>query len=252
MRKTWYLCLLFVLCTSLLSAQSLYELAQKEKKRRAQNKGKTVKVVTNADLAGKELAPSVSVRSPQQPPGKTAASRSPGSAAVTPGSKSSSPRVTVAGRPAVQQDTRDSQGTSALYATQVLSETQNVSNPELALGRPDGQFAQVHIYGFLDLELAVTNKAGDDIVVYARRQGQGLPNMLKNYYVYARTDRGEWEAIGSGAGVSGSQRFDLGEVRRASAIRIVFTNPRRPAQAGVDRNEGADSRMGIDAVEAVR
>jgi hypothetical protein len=76
--------------------------------------------------------------------------------------------------------------------------------------------------------------------------------MLKNYYVYARTERGEWEAIGSGAGVSGSERFDLGEVRKATAIRIVFTDPRRPSQAGEYRIEGTETRMGIDAVEAMR
>jgi hypothetical protein len=158
----------------------------------------------------------------------------------------------VAGKPAVRQDTQEASGTSARYASQVLSETQNVTNPELALGSPDGQFAQVNMYGFLDLELPLTNGPGDDVVVYARRQGQGLPNMLRNYIVYARTDRGEWEALGSGAGLSGSERFDLGEIRNASAIRIVFSNPRRPSQAAEYRIEGTESRMGIDAVEAIR
>ena len=76
--------------------------------------------------------------------------------------------------------------------------------------------------------------------------------MLRNYIVYARTERGEWEALGSGAGLSGSERFDLGEIRNASAIRIVFSNPRRPAHAGQDLIEGTASRMGIDAVEAMR
>ena len=49
MKKIISLCLP-ILCVSLLSAQSLYELAQKEKQRRAQNKGKKVRVITNADL----------------------------------------------------------------------------------------------------------------------------------------------------------------------------------------------------------
>jgi len=243
MKKTCLLSLLFFLCVSLLSAQSLYELAQKEKQRRAQNKGKAVKVVTNADLARKNRTPAVSVKSSQPAPSKTT---------LTPAASSSSPRVTVAVRPEAQQDIQEARGTSAFYASQVLPETQKVTNPELALGRQDGQFAQVNMYGFLDLELSVANGPGDDVVVYAKRQGQGLPNMLRNYYVYARTERGEWEAIGSGAGVSGSERFDLGEVRKATAIRIVFTDPRRPSQAGEYRIEGTETRMGIDAVEVMR
>jgi len=243
MKKTCLLSLLFFLCVSLLSAQSLYELAQKEKQRRARNKGKTAKVVTNADLARKNRIPAVSVKSSQPAPSKTT---------VTPAASGSSPRVTMAGRPAAQQDIQEARGTSALYASRVLPETQNVTHPELALGRQDGRFAQVNVYGFLDLDLSVANGPGDDIVVYAKRQGKGLPNMLKNYYVYARTERGEWEAIGSGAGVSGSERFDLGKVRKTTAIRIVFTDPRRPSQAGEYRIEGTESLMGIDAVEVMR
>jgi hypothetical protein len=252
MKKTWIFSLLFILCASLLSAQSLYELAQKEKRRRAQNKGKTVKVVTNADLRGRDRAPAVSVRSPQSPTRQTDVSQRPDSASVPPDSKGSSPRVTLARSPAVRQDTQEALGAGALYASRVLSETQNVTNPELALGRPDGQFAQVNIYGFLDLELPLTNGPGDDVVVYARRQDEGLPNMLQNYIVYVRTERGEWEALGSGAGLSGSERFDLGEIRNASAVRIVFSDPRRPSQAGEYRIEGTESRMGIDAVESMR
>jgi hypothetical protein len=244
MKKTGLSLLLLLLCTSLLSAQSLYELAQKEKQRRAQYKGKSVRVVTNADLGKSARTPAVSVRSIQPTPQTRSA--------PPPPPTSTAPRVTMDREPEAKQDVQEARGTSAQYASKVLPETQNVNNPNLALGRPDGQFAYVNLYGFLDLELTVENGPGDDLIVYARRQEQGLPNMLKNYYVYVKPERGDWESIGTGAGVSGAERFDLGEVRRITAIRIVFTNPRRPSQAGEYRIEGAEARMGIDAVEAMR
>jgi hypothetical protein len=156
-------------------------------------------------------------------------------------------------QPEAKQGTQDTQGTSAQYAARVLPETQNVTNPDMAVGRPDGQYAYVNLYGFLDLEISLTNGPGDDILVYARRQGQGLPNMLQNYIVHVKPERGgDWVAIGAGSGVGGAERFDLGEVRETTAVRIVFTNPRRPSQAGEYRIDGTETRMGIDAVEALR
>lgn len=243
MKKTCLSILLLLLCGSLLSAQSLYELAQKEKQRRARYKGKTVRVVTNADLGKSAGTPAVSVRSSQPVPQK---------ASAPPPPKSTAPRVTIDREPEATQDVREARGTSAQYATQVLPETQNVTNPDLALGRPDGQYAYVNLYGFLDLGVSITNGPGDDLLVYARRQGQGLPNMLQNYIVYVKPERGDWVGIGAGGGVGGAERFDLGEVKNTTAVRIVFTNPRRPSQAGEYRIDGSESRMGIDSVEALR
>jgi hypothetical protein len=153
--------------------------------------------------------------------------------------------------PDAKQDVQDAQGTSAQYATRVLPETQNVTNPDLAVGRSDGQYAYVNLYGFLDLEITVANGPGDDLLVFARRQGQGVPNMLQNFIVYVKPERGDWVGIGAGGGVGGAERFDLGEVRETTAVRIVFTNPRRPSQAGEYRIDGTETRMGIDAVEAL-
>ena len=242
MKKTCLTILLILLCASLLSAQSLYELAQKEKARRAKYKGRTAKVVTNADLGKSARSPAVSVRSIQPAPQK---------ASAPPPPKSTSPRVTLEREPEAKQDVQDAQGTSAQYASRVLPATQNVTNPEAAVGRPDGQHAYVNLYGFLEMEITVTNGPGDDLLVFARRQEQGVPNMLQNYVVYVKPERGDWVGIGTGGGVGGAERFDMSEVRKTTAVRIVFTNPRRPSQAGEYRVDGSETRMGIDAVEAL-
>ena len=54
----------FLLLVSLLSSQSLVELAKKEKERRAKLKGKKVTVVTNADLKKHGKGPAVSIIEP--------------------------------------------------------------------------------------------------------------------------------------------------------------------------------------------
>jgi len=237
---------LLLLGFSLLSAQSLYELAQQEKKRRSKYKDKKVLVVTNADLMKSPKRPAVSVKAAPA----AAKAQSPASPRVTVRS-SENPRVTVAQDTAPRQDTRQTRGGNLKYATKVLAETQNVENPQLALGRPDGQYARINYLGFIDLEFAVNNGSGDDFIVHARRQDAGSPMPNLNYFVYVKPDRGDWEAIGMGTGTGGSESFDLGDFKSADRIRIVFREVSRRSLEGALLGTGEQSIMRIDAVEAL-
>jgi hypothetical protein len=59
--------LVFFLLVSVLSAQSLTDLAKKERARRAAIKGKPAVVITNADLAKLKKKPAVEVSEPERP-----------------------------------------------------------------------------------------------------------------------------------------------------------------------------------------
>ena len=249
-----------LLCVSLLSAQSLYELALKERARRAKNKGKQVRVITNADLLNPGRGPAVTVKpapSSQQAgtPGAPEA-KTPGAPQAKPGT-SDNPRVTVsretaARSTAVPSDRQQSRGGTLRYATKALPESQNVENPELAVGQPDGQYARINYLGFIDLEFSVSNASGDDFIIHARRQDDGSPMPNLNYFVYVMPDRGDWEAIGMGTGTGGVERFDLGDVRSINRIRIVFRELTRRSLEGALYGTGEQSIMRIDAVEALR
>lgn len=256
MRKILFLFLPF-LCVSLLSAQSLYELAQKERQRRSKNKGKTVRVVTNADLMKSGRGPAVTVK----PAPTSPQSRTPG----TPQAKQSSsdnPRVTVARDTAAQgtaaqgtaaqADRRQARGGTPRYATKVLSGTQNVENPEFALGQPDGQYALINYLGFIELEFSVSNGSGNDFTVHARRQEDGSPMPNLNYFVYVKPERGDWVAIGMGKGTGGAEQFDLGDFTSTNQIRIVFRELTRTSLDGAVYGTGEQSIMRIDAVVALR
>jgi hypothetical protein len=67
MRKFITIVFLPVCLVSFLSAQSLAELAKKEKARRESLKGKNVKLVTNADLSKGTRKPSLEVVEPTEP-----------------------------------------------------------------------------------------------------------------------------------------------------------------------------------------
>jgi hypothetical protein len=252
--------LLPFLCVSLLSAQSLYELAQKERARRAKNKGKKVRVVTNADLLKATRRQAVTVKSapasPQAGTPGTPQAKTPGTPQDR-GGASENPRVIVTqdsqGRDTPSQaDRRQPRGGTLRYATKALPETQNVENPDLAVGPPDGQYAMINYLGFIDLEFSVSNGAGDDIVVHARRQDEGSPMPNLNYFVYVMPVRGDWEAIGMGTGTGGAERFDLGEIRAIDRIRIVYRELTRRSLEGALYGTGEQSIMKIDAVEALR
>lgn len=59
--------LLLLTCTSFLSAQSLVEVAKKEKERRAKLKGKKSIVITNSILEKKKIEPAISVQISESP-----------------------------------------------------------------------------------------------------------------------------------------------------------------------------------------
>ena len=206
-----------------LSGQSLAELAKKEKERRAKLKGKSTKVITNADL--KKIEPVLTVRP----------TRSINQAMSNPQNKNQ----------------RGFRGGSR-HPTGVLSTTQSVLNPDWALRRPDGRFAQIEFLGFLDLEFSVSNVEGNDFAVYARRPSEGIPNLTWNYYVYAQTDRGEWQVIGMGRGMDESEQFDLGDLTKTEKIRIVYKDETQVPMFKQQKLYNKEYSMGIDAVEVLR
>jgi hypothetical protein len=137
------------------------------------------------------------------------------------------------------------------HATQVLESTQFVENAQFALDRPDGQFAEIGEFGFLDLEIEVINRQGSDLSVHARRLQEGYQSMTMNYGVFVEY-RGEWEFIGFGDGDSSPNTFDLGDIRSSNRIRIIFKDftqdmwPAKPYKL-----HDSEYSMGIDAVEAL-
>ncbi len=230
------------MCVSLVSAQSLYELAQKEKARRAAYKGKKIRLVTNADLGKSARTEAVRVRPSQAVPDDKPD--------TAPAPAKSGPRVTVAQETQARQDQQSRRG-QAQYATQVLPETHLVDNPQLALQRPDGQYALINYLGFLDLEIRARNEQGDDLAVYARRQTQSNANPYMNYYVFVKTEDGDWEGIGMGNGTTGVESFDLGRFEKVEMIRIIFRDQTRQNMVYGQRVENIDMHMGIDAVEVL-
>jgi hypothetical protein len=207
------------LSASLLSTQSVVEVAKKEKEKKASLKTKSKKrtVVTNAVLAKRKRLPTVSVEVPDS---------------SLPSSDQS------------RLDTMSSTSVKATeelkYASEILLSTQLVKNPEFALNKPDGQFAEISILGFLDLEINATNGPGADIAVYARLKGAkevmsggeeegGATEAIGYQYwegfwygVLGMKESGDWEAIGRGTGMSSPEKFDLGTLASIKRIRIMF------------------------------
>lgn len=110
------------------------------------------------------------------------------------------------------------------YASRVLKETYLVTNAEAALNRPDGLFATISVNGFLDLEFVAENGPGDDVAIYAVRSGsaEGIWPETMSYGVLVKDDQGDWQAIGRGSAITTPEKFDLGEIRRITKIRILF------------------------------
>ena len=65
------------------------------------------------------------------------------------------------------------------YASKVLDSTSLVNEAKNAIGKPDGSYAEVGIFGNLDLELNVTNGSGNDISVYAKRIEEGIIQKIR-------------------------------------------------------------------------
>jgi hypothetical protein len=239
----------------LLLSQSLVELSKAEQERREKLKGKTVKVVTNADLLSIRKAPAVQM---------TSAEPETGAPAGAPGEQETSeaPEREIRTRPSEEK---------FLYARQVLPDTTLVENPEQALNYPDGRYAEISMLGILDLEFSVQNGPGPDISIHARLAGQkevmpggeeeeGMPvgglgyDWWEGFWygVLVPGENGDWEAIGQGTGKASPEKFDLGSISSAKKIRIAFrphTNPGLAAR--LFRSTAGEFTFGIDAVEAL-
>jgi len=237
------------LSASLLSSQSVVELAKKEKERRAALIAKGIKrtVVTNAALIKLKRLPKVSVEAPDSSLPSRAQSR-----------QETIPSPSEKGAEKLK------------YALRVLPSTRFVENLELALQRPDGQFAEISIMGVLDLEISAKNGPGTDIAIYARLAGAeevmsggaeegGATEAIGYQYwegfwygVLGMNESGDWEAIGRGTGEGSPEEFDLGSLPSIKAIRIIF-KPHTNFDLAFKpfRSQPGEFTFGIDAVEAL-
>jgi hypothetical protein len=239
------------LSASLLSTQSVIEVAKKEKERKAslRTKGKKITVVTNAVLTKRKRLSTVSDAVPSSSPPSPSSAQS-------------------------KQDTMSSTSAKETkelkYASGVLPSTQLVENPEFALKEPDGQLAEISILGVLDLEISAENGPGPDIAIYARLKGgeevmrggeeEGGATEAQGYQYYegfwygvlGMKESGDWEAIGQGTGMSSPEKFDLGTLSSIKRIRIMF-QPHNDFNLGFKplRFQPKEFTFGIDAIEAL-
>jgi len=245
----------FFVLSTLLVSQSLVDVAKKEQERREKLKGKNAKVVTNGDLKTVKRAPAVTT--PTAPPAETATAEQ--EEAELPDAQ--------------QAESAYDEGGGPPFATEILPDTSLVENPDFALGSPDGQYAEISLFGTLELEFAIRNEEGPDIAVHARIAGleemtesqeEGLPagfagalqpGIPPMYGVLVLDDRGVWQAIGKGTGSGGPERFDLGSIPSSKRIRIIYKFLDVPdvgtQGAKLLRMSEKEITMGIDAVEAL-
>ncbi len=253
------------LSSSLLLSQSLVELAKKEKERRENLTRKSSTIVTNDDLKRvfrEEALASVPIKIPPQ---KTLD--------LTP-AKITPARRAAPGQQIENLDQADRIDPSRYiqnFATKLLDSSPFVENPEFALDKPDGRFAELRIHGILDLEINARNGPGADIIIYARLTGAkevmpggteegGVPfeSFMHDYFeghwygVLGMDERGDWVAIGRGTGITSQEEFDIGSLRSIKKIRIIF-KPQSNVDLGVrfHRVVSGESLFGIDAVEAL-
>ncbi|MDH4218637.1 MAG: hypothetical protein OEY18_02225 [Candidatus Aminicenantes bacterium] len=265
LKKTIVVSLAIFLSSSLLLSQSLVELVKKEKERRERLTGKSSIIVTNDDLKrvrrDEAIGSAFLETQPQQ------------SLDLPPARKIPAQKITPAQRAENldQADQIDTSGYTQNFANQVLDSTQFVQNPEFALDKPDGQFAEIPILGILDLEINAKNGPGADIIIYGRQAGAkemmpggaeegGIPfeafayGYWQGYWygVLGMEERGDWMAIGQGTGTNSQEKFDIGSLRSLKKIRIIF-KPHNNADLGVRfyRGQPGESLFGIDAIEAL-
>ena len=252
-------------CVALLSAQSLVEIAKKEKERRAalKAKGKTSIVVTNADLKKPTRLPMIAVESQTSSPRDRTQARQ--RATPRPSIKTTSRQKT-----SWENQSRDVFGYRK-NATRVLFYTAPVKNPDFALSSPDDQFAEISEMGVLDLEFNAKNGPGADIAIYARLTGHqevapggneedGMPFRPMGvdpqegfwYGILVMNGSGDWEEIGKGGGMNSPEEFDLGEIADVNKIRIMFKPHNNPVIAAkLIRINDEENTLGIDAIEAL-
>lgn len=274
--------MVFFVGSHLVFSQDLVKAAQKEKARRAKLKKKSTLVVTNANLSkpDKEAALKSSPPENQAIAGQGVTpltSQQTAPARSTPSQKKLPPlRVKNIDRGdpradrADQRDQQDGRSFGSTFASRVLSSNELVRNPELALDKPDGRFAELDMQGIIDLEISIKNGPGDDIAVYALHAGAqsvasggeeegGIPQIVTDYYgeglwygVLAMGEQGEWIALGKGSGTKSPEKFDLGDLTSIKQVRITFTKPGNPSYpVKFNRTQGSESAFKIDAVESL-
>jgi preprotein translocase subunit SecG len=263
MKKLTFMIIVLFLGNSLILSQDLVIAAQKEKERRAKLKKKSAIVVTNADLYKTERAKTLRITLPE----KQSSTIQRATPQKTQRTTSSKPSRLQKRKPSQQIDNIDQidfnvdkvdqmdqlevRGFRSDYATQVLNTTEYVENPQLALDKPDGQYAEIGEFGSLDIKIDVKNRNGDDIAIFAKRQKEGQQNENRNYGVFVEY-RGEWEFIGFGGGITSPETFDLGEIQSAKKIRLLFKDFTRSMwTAKPYQHQQVAFSMGIDAVKSL-
>jgi len=263
MKKLALSVIVFFLGSTLMLSQDLVKAAQKEKERRAQLKKKSTLIVTNADLYNTNRETTLETTPPKKK-AQTVTKTVPQKTQKATPSRPTSPQKTKPSQQienvdqidlsvdnVEQLDQTEEQGFSRDYATQVLETTEYVENPQMALDKPDGQYAQIGEFGSLDLEIDVRNRDGDDIAIYAKRKKEGHQNENQNYGVFVEF-QGEWEFIGFGGGITSPETFDLGNIQSSKKIRLHFKDfTQSMITAKPYEQEGVTPSMGIDAVKSL-
>jgi hypothetical protein len=263
MKKLTFMMIIFFLGSTLMLSQDLVKAAQKEKERRAQLKKKSAFVVTNADLEKTEGKTAGRIRPPDKK-SSTAQRTTPQKTQQTTPSISTSSQKRMPSQQIENVDQMDfrvdevdqmdslrERGFRSDYAIQVLATTEYVENPQMALDKPDGRYAQIKEFGSLDLEVDIRNRAGDDIAIYAKRKKEGHQNENRNYGVFVEY-RGEWEFIGFGGGITSPETFDLGDIQSVKKIRLHFKDfTQSMVTAKPYEHEEVTPSMGIDAVKSL-
>ncbi len=250
---------------SLLLAQDLVEAAKKEKERRERLKKTSTIVVTNADLIKTEGDATIKITPPESQsqdvrrtaPGPQQTQRTTPSQPSTPQKRMPSQQINNIDQIDLSVDKTDqldqieASGFSRDFATRIISSSETVQNPQFALDKPDGKYAELGEFGSIDLEIDIKNSSGNDIAVYAHRKEIGIQLSTMNYGVFVE-HQGEWEFIGFGGGNSSPEAFDLGDIRSTTKIRLLFKDfsqtmwtakPYRFSEVGYS--------MGIDAVKSL-
>ena len=243
MKKWAFLGLALLLGYSLLLSQDLVEAAKKEKERRARLKKKSAIVVTNADLASRRVDQAQdSRRTTPQTSQKAIPSKSTPSQKRVPAQQIDNiDQIDLSVDKTEQLDQLQARGFRTDYATQVLNANEFVKNPESALDKPDGKFAEISFYGVIDLEISTINGPGEDIAIYATYTGAeemkpggeeegGIPELAVAYEywegfwygILGMEETGEWVAIGQGRGTKSPEKFDLGNLQYVKKLRIMF------------------------------
>ena len=188
-KKSLVLASLPLILVSFLSAQSVTELAKKEKERRAAVKGKTGTVITNADLAKLKKKPAVEVAETEKPAEEAQAGAEP---AAKPGAEDKTADQKAAQQPApadqnamaekdfkarlaeLAQKAKDTQDMIELLTLKMNSLWQDFYNLSDVKARDYTQFQISETYDKLTKAEADADKAKkdlDDFLATAKREG---------------------------------------------------------------------------------